>query len=66
MRPNSETDAVVGDGAAGLGGTRSARDVVGRRGLTQDRGGAEEGRGWLGAGEGIFQVVLMGVGIGNG
>jgi len=57
---------MVGDGAAGLGGTRSARNVVGRRGLAEDRGGAEEGGGWLGAGEGIFQVVLMGIGIGDG
>jgi len=57
---------MVGDGAAGLWGTRSARDVVGSRGLAEDRSGAEEGRGRLGAGEGIFQVVLMGVGIGDG
>ena len=67
MRPDRETNAVVGDGAAGLGGTRIPRNIVGCRGLVKDRRRAEEGGGWLGAREGVVQLVgLMGVGVGDG
>ena len=57
---------MVGYGAARLGGTRSPRDIVGRRGLVEDRGRTEERGGWLGTGEGIIRVGLMRVGVGYG
>ena len=66
MGPNCETDPVVRDGATRLGGARSSRDIVGRRGLMEDWRRTEEGGGWLGAREGVVQVVgLMGVGVGD-
>jgi len=56
---------MIGNGAAGLGGTRRPRDIVGRRGLMKDRRGTEESGRWLGTGERIIQVGLMGVGVGD-
>ena len=65
MRPNGETDAVISDGAARLGGPRIPRDVVGGGCLVKDRRGTEECGRRLGAKERILQVGLMGVGIGD-
>lgn len=57
MGPNGETNAVVGDGAARLGGPGIPRNIVGCRSLMEDRRGAKEGGGWLGARKGIIRVV---------
>lgn len=56
---------MVGDGAARLGGAGRAGNIVGRRGVVKDRGWTKERGRRLGAGEGIIQVGLMGVGVGD-
>jgi len=64
--PDGKTNSMVGDGTAGLGSTRSSGDVVCCRGVMKDGRRTEEGGGWLGTREGIFQVGLMGVGVRDG
>jgi hypothetical protein len=66
MRPNGETDTMVGDGAAGLWGAGRSGDIVGCWGLVKDgRWSKERGR-WLGARKGIIQIGLMVMGVGVG
>lgn len=56
---------MVGDGAAGLWSAGRARNIIGRRGVVKDRGWTKEGGRRLSAGEGVIQVGLMGVGVGD-